>query len=113
VMRRVVIDLDDPAMKSALDEIESLIRDRFPEAVFSRYVDIDPAGAYLDVELDIDDTLPFYRAFGDRLNELILDGLHSVYVSVRQPRNRGFANGAAATAVTPRRSRRKAATPPA
>jgi hypothetical protein len=121
MMRRLVIDLDDPKTKAALDELEALIRARYPDAVFDRYINLDPAGPCLYVELDIDDAESAYMVYGERLNEMVLEG--PPYIQVREhrlrqsvdedSRDRRPANGVVAKAAAPHHPRRKAAPPPA
>jgi len=83
---------DDPQVAAAVDELESLIRRRYPEATFEVFCRDDPAGIRLRAtvaHVDSDDVLDTVI---DRLYQLqVDDGLPAVV----EKAGSGFAPGAA------------------
>ncbi|MDP9362709.1 MAG: hypothetical protein M3Q10_00515 [Chloroflexota bacterium] len=68
-----ITDLDHPKMQAAIYEMETLIRARYPDAVFAVGYGYDPYGVYLDATVDVDDTDEVVEAYIDRLLELQLE----------------------------------------
>jgi len=93
---------DDPQVAAAVDELESLIRRRYPEATFEVFCRDDPAGIRLRAtvaHVDSDDVLDTVI---DRLYQLqVEDGLPIYVIPVRplpavvEKAGSGFAPGAA------------------
>ena len=118
-MRRLVIDLDDPRTSAALDELEALIKSHYPDATFDRAIGEDPAGAYLVVAVNVDDTFEVQDVYRDRIIEMQEDERLRVYVHLTWPEHRiaeyvrqmGWVKDEPPAASTPRRTRRKPAAP--
>jgi uncharacterized protein (DUF433 family) len=80
-----------PRVQAALDELRAMIAARYPEASFSAYTWYDTAGIYLEATIDVDDTDEVRDVFWDRLIDMQVEDGIPVYVSVRQPRERVWA----------------------
>ena len=79
-------DLDDPRMQRAIQEMQALIRERYPDATFSVAYGEDPAGIYLDVMVDVEDMDEVVDVYIDRLVDLqVEEGLKLHVIPVRPP----------------------------
>ena len=79
-------DLDDPRMQRAIQEMQELIRERYPDATFSVAYGEDPAGIYLDVMVDVVDRYDVIDVYIDRLVDLqVEEGLKLHVIPVRPP----------------------------
>jgi hypothetical protein len=81
----MVNTLYTPVMHKAVNELKSLITERFPQAAFVVEEGFDPEGIYLVTTVDIVDTDEVIDAVGDRLVELQVDEGLSVYVTPLRP----------------------------
>ena len=80
-----------PRAQAALDELQALISAKIPEAFFAVQTGHDPAGIYLRVTVDIEDTDEVVDMIGDRLVDIqVEDGL-PIYVVPLQPIERVIA----------------------
>ena len=80
-----------PAMKKAVEELQGLITERFPQASFVVEEGFDPKGTHLVTTVDIGDTDEVVDVVGDRLVELqVTEGL-LVYVIPLRPIERVIA----------------------
>jgi hypothetical protein len=59
-----------PRIREAIDELEGMIVERFPQATFVVQEGDDPPGIYLLATVDIDDTDEVVDIIGDRLVDL-------------------------------------------
>ena len=74
-----------PRMEEAVNELKSLITERFPQATFVVEEGFDPKGTYLVTTVDIADTDEVMDVVGDRLVELqVTEGL-PLYVTPLRP----------------------------
>ena len=74
-----------PRAQAALDELQTLIAARFPQATFTVEKGYEPAGIYLEATVDIDDIDDVVAVFIDRLVDIqVKDGI-PVYVNVHRP----------------------------
>jgi len=72
-------------MEEAVNELKSLITERFPQATFVVEEGFDPKGTYLVTTVDIADTDEVMDVVGDRLVELqVTEGL-PLYVTPLRP----------------------------
>ena len=60
----------DPKMNAAIEEMENLIREHYPEAIFSVEDGEDPFDVYLTVMIDVEDRDGVVDVFIDRLVDL-------------------------------------------
>ena len=67
------LDLSSPRMQAAIEEIERLIQQRYPAAIFQVEPGDDPTGMYVLVTVDVEDTDAVVEAYIDRLLELQID----------------------------------------
>lgn len=117
--------LNEPAIKAALDDIEGLVASAYTGARFERFVRDDPFGAYLYVEIDIDDVGELWDIYSDRLLSAQAEGL-PIYVSLewsadertaiahkRFPAGVYVPEATAVATVIRHRARRKPVAPPA
>lgn len=77
--------------QGAIDEIESLIRGRYPEASFEVAEGDDPEGIYLRATVDIDDVDEVMDVYRDRLLEMQIDEGLELYVIPLEPIERVMA----------------------
>src|SRR5689334_3086426 len=75
-----------PRMEEALREIEGLIRQAYPKAVFAVGEGEDPKGIYLTAIVDVDDRGEVIDLFLERLLALqIEEGLPIFVIPIRSP----------------------------
>ncbi len=74
-----------PRMEEALQELQRLIRARFPQATFVLEEGVDPEGIYLIATVDIADTDEVMAVVGDRLVDLQVEEGLPVYVTPLRP----------------------------
>jgi hypothetical protein len=67
-------------LEAAVREIQQLISERFPAAVFELNEGDDPSGTYLRASVDIDDTEDVLDVVIDRLLALQIEGGLPLYV---------------------------------
>lgn len=75
----------DPKMERALTELQQLIHDRYPSAIFSVYQGEDPTGTYLKATVDVADADEVVDVFIDRLIDLQVEEHLPVYVVTSRP----------------------------
>ncbi len=63
----------DPRIERAVEELEGMIRRRYPAATFEVAPGEDPEGVYLWTTVDLEDTDPVLDVVMDRLLELEVD----------------------------------------
>ncbi len=80
-----------PRAQAALDELQAMIAARYPEAAFVVEKGDEPAGIYLVATVDIDDVDEVFGVVVDRLIDIQVEDGIPVYVTVRQPRERVWA----------------------
>jgi hypothetical protein len=80
-----------PRWEQALDEIQVLIRDRYPTARFNITEGEDPSGLYLVATVDVEDMGEVVEVFLDRLVDFQVDDELPVYVLLARPRERNAA----------------------
>lgn len=80
--------LANPRIRAAIDELQSMIRRRWPEARFKVSLGEDPIGVYLDVELDLEDLDEVMDLVIDRLVNLQVEEGIPVHVIPLQPLSR-------------------------
>ncbi len=102
------LDLTNPRVQQALDELEALVRERYPEAQFrvSRGQD-DPAAIHLTAIVDVDDTEDVVNLVIEREMALQIDEGLPIFVIPIQPLER------VATRWQPKLKKRGAAVPTA
>lgn len=79
------LDLSSPRMQAAIEELQRLIQQRYPEAIFQVEPGDDPTGMYVLVTVDVEDTDAVVEVFIDRLLELQIDEGLAVYVVPVRP----------------------------
>jgi hypothetical protein len=73
-----------PRIRAAIDELEGMIVERFPQATFLVHEGYDPPGIYLKATVDIDDTDEVVDVIGDRLLDLqVYEELPLYFVPLR------------------------------
>ncbi len=85
---RLCIDSEDPRIQSALEELKGMIAQRYPEAIFEVSVGSDPAGVYLDVIVDVEDTIEVTDVIIDRLVDIQVEERLPIYVIAMRPLHR-------------------------
>ncbi len=79
-------DIDDPRIRSAVEELQAMIAERYPAARFDVVHGDDPEGVYVWAEVDLDDPEPVTDIVIERMLELQEDERLPVYViPVRTP----------------------------
>ena len=78
----------DPRIARAVEELQGLIQQRYPEASFDVVEGDDPAGVYLRATVDVDDTDAVMDVVIDRLLELEDEQALPVYVVPVRPLTR-------------------------
>jgi hypothetical protein len=68
---------DDPRVASALSELQTIIRARYPSALFAVSHGEDPAGVYLTATVDVEDT--------DMIVDLVIDRLLTIQIEESLP----------------------------
>ena len=74
-----------PPIEKAINELQGMISERFPQASFVVEEGFDPKGIYLVTTVDIADTDEVMDVVGDRLVELQVDGDLPIYVTPLRP----------------------------
>src|SRR5215510_16386850 len=84
-MRAKQRNLMPPHMQAAIEELQRLIQQHYPEATFQVEPGDDPTGLYVLVTIDVEDTDVVVDVYIDRLLELQIDGGLAVYVVPVRP----------------------------
>ena len=84
-MRAEQLDLSTPRMQAAIEEIQRLIQQHYPEAIFQVEPGDDPMGMYVLATVDVEDTDAVVEVYIDRLLELQIDEGLAVYVVPVRP----------------------------
>ena len=79
------ISMDDPRVQRALEELKSLVLQRFPEATFEAYEGDDPVGIYLKARADVEDLFDIIYTVSERIVDIQLDEELPVYVVPGRP----------------------------
>ena len=74
-----------PPIEKAINELQGMISERFPQASFVVEEGFDPKGIYLVTTVDIADTDEVMDVVGDRLVELQVDEGLPIYVTPLRP----------------------------
>lgn len=80
---------DDPRMASALSELQTMIRARYPAATFAVSQGEDPEGTYLTATVDGEDTDVIVDLVVDRLVTLQVEESLPVYLVPMRPPAQG------------------------
>lgn len=80
-----------PRARAAIEELQSTIAAHFPQATFATDPGYDPAGIYLEVTVDIDDTDEVYDVVSDRLLDIQVEESIPLYLTVQRPIERVLA----------------------
>jgi hypothetical protein len=78
----------DKRTQAAIDELRSMIRVRYPGAIFAVSHGQDPEGIYLDATVDIEDVDEVLDVVRDRLFDLQVEEGIPVYVIPLEPEAR-------------------------
>ena len=84
-MRAERIELGTPRMQAAIEELQRLIQQHYPEATFQVEPGDDPTGMYVLATVDVEDTDAVVEVYIDRLLELQIDEGLAVYVVPVRP----------------------------
>ena len=84
-MRAEPLDLSTPRMQAAIEELQRLIQQHYPEATFQVESGDDPTGMYVLATIDVEDTDVVVDVYIDRLLELQIDEGLAVYVVPVRP----------------------------
>jgi hypothetical protein len=84
-MRAEQRDLSTPRMQAAIEELQRLIQQHYPEATFQVEAGDDPTGMYVLATVDIEDTDVVVEVYIDRLLDLQIDEGVPVYVVPTRP----------------------------
>jgi|SRR5689334_22852055 hypothetical protein len=83
------IAMRDPIPKhridAALRELQGLIRERYPDAIFAVSHGVDPEGVYLMTTVDVDDTDEVFEVVVARLLEIQIEDRLPIYVIPTRP----------------------------
>src|SRR5436190_21079229 len=82
------IELTDPRVTTALDELKDLIVAEYPAASFDVFEGEDPDGVYLRATVDIEDSSDALVPTLDKLHELEVEQGLPIYVVTDQPLER-------------------------
>lgn len=66
-MTKIIIDLDDPKLHQAAEDIAARIRRDYPDAQISIEENLDPPKLYVVATVDLYDTDPVFDSYVDRL----------------------------------------------
>ena len=83
--------LTDPRMREAVEEMQALIRRRYPEAIFDVGMGEDPVGVYVRVTVDVEDTNDVIDVYIERLVDLHIDEELPLHVIPVRPSERSEA----------------------
>src|SRR6266498_1764838 len=72
--------LDDPRMQSAVDEIQGVIRRRYPDATFEVGPGEDPEGLYIVATVDVEDMFDVLDLVSSRLVDLQVEERLPLYL---------------------------------
>ena len=87
-MKAEQLDLSTPRMQAAIEELQRLIQQHYPEATFQVEPGDDPTGMYVLAMVDVEDTDVVVEVYIDRLLELQIDEALAVYVVPVRPLTR-------------------------
>jgi hypothetical protein len=79
-----------PRMETAVEEIQRLVTQRFPDATFVLGHGEDPEGIHLIVTVDLDDMGEVFDLYFDRLVDMQLDDILPLYVIPVRPVQRSL-----------------------
>ncbi len=79
---------EDSRMRSAVAELEILIRHHYPGATFEETLGEEPEGTYVMVTVDVEDTDDVVDIYIERLLEMQVDEGLSLYVIPMRPLER-------------------------
>lgn len=79
-----------PRMETAVEEIQRLVTQRFPEATFVLGHGEDPEGIHLIVTVDLDDVGEVVDLYLERLVDVQLDDMLPLYVIPVRPAQRSL-----------------------
>ena len=79
-----------PRMETAVEEIQRLVTQRFPDATFVLGHGEDPEGIHLIVTVDLDDLGEVVHLYLDRLVDMQLDDMLPLYVIPVRPVQRSL-----------------------
>jgi hypothetical protein len=82
------IELTDPRVGAAVEELKQLIAARYPDATFDVCQGEDPEGVYLRATVDIEDSSDALTPALDKLFELEVEQELPIYVVTSQPLDR-------------------------
>jgi hypothetical protein len=77
-------------MEVAIEEIQQLVRQRFPEATFEVGHGEDPEGVHLIATVDLDDLQEVIDLYLDRLVDMQIDEMLPLYVIPVRPLERSL-----------------------
>jgi hypothetical protein len=83
--------LSSPRMQAAIEELQELIRGRYPEATFDVGYGEDPEGVYLTATVDVEDRDEVIDVFIDRLVDFHVDEELPLHVLPVRPPERNAA----------------------
>src|SRR5690348_5751015 len=89
-MNNELIDQNNPRIQSAVTELQGMIRQRFPQAVFEVSRGEDPNGVYLDAIVDIEDPDEVMDLVIERLVQLRVEEGLPVHVLPQLPTERSL-----------------------
>ena len=84
-MRVEPCDLSTPRMQAAIEELQRLIQQHYPEATFQVEPGDDPTGMYILATVDVKDMDAVVDVYIDRLLDLQIDEGLAVYVVPVRP----------------------------
>jgi hypothetical protein len=84
-MRAKQRNLMTPHMQAAIEELQRLIQQHYPEATFQVEPGDDPTGMYVLATVDVEDTDVVVDVYIDRLLDLQIDKGLAVYVVPVRP----------------------------
>ena len=79
------IELTDPRVTAAVEELRGLIAAKYPDATFAVFEGEDPEGIYLRATVDIEDSSDALTPALDKLYELEVEQELPIYVVTSQP----------------------------
>ena len=84
-MRKEQTLTSDPQIKEAVEELRTLIAERYPSARFAVFERDDPEGVRLQVTVDLEDTDEVMNVVMDALFDIQVERGLPVYVVTEQP----------------------------
>jgi hypothetical protein len=84
-MTKIIIDLDDPELHKAAEEIADRIRDQFPDAQLVIEESIEPPKLFVIATVDLYDTDPVMDAYMDSLLDAQIARLPLEVIVLRTP----------------------------